>query len=344
MLMDLNFLTNFLNSLSNSTFGLNWIDYFIVIILLLYALQGFSLGFMASFLDFLSFISSFILGLYFYIYIGKLCVSLLKIPQGFANAIGFLIVAVVSQFIISFLLKFLVGKFWGLKGFQSEKFRILNGILGIIPSFLSGLLLIAFILTLIIAFPFAKFLKTSVSNSMIGGTLVANTQGLAKDLNNVFGGAVNETLSFLTVEPQSNSVVNLNFKTNSISIDKSSEMKMFEDVNSERVKAGVFQLTFSDILTKVGEAHCEDMFRRGYFSHYTLEGLSPFDRMTQAGINFTYAGENLALAPSTDLAMKGLMQSPGHKANILSPNFKTVGIGVIDGGIYGEMFCQEFTD
>ena len=66
--------------------------------------------------------------------------------------------------------------------------------------------------------------------------------------------------------------------------------------------------------------------------------------MTEANIVFTYAGENLALAPSVDLAMKGLMQSPGHKANILSTNFHRVGVGVIDGGIYGEMFCQEFTD
>jgi uncharacterized protein YkwD len=38
------------------------------------------------------------------------------------------------------------------------------------------------------------------------------------------------------------------------------------------------------------------------------------------------------------------MNSPGHKANILSISFGKVGIGVIDGGIYGEMFCQEFTN
>ena len=66
--------------------------------------------------------------------------------------------------------------------------------------------------------------------------------------------------------------------------------------------------------------------------------------MTKANIAFNYAGENLALAPNTDLAMKGFMQSPGHKANILSLDFGKVGIGVIDGGIYGEMFCQDFTD
>jgi uncharacterized protein YkwD len=86
------------------------------------------------------------------------------------------------------------------------------------------------------------------------------------------------------------------------------------------------------------------MLARGYFSHYTPEGLSPFDRMTQAGIAYTSAGENLAFSPNVQLAMQGLMQSPGHRANILSKDYGKVGIGVIDGGIYGEMFVQEFTN
>ena len=86
------------------------------------------------------------------------------------------------------------------------------------------------------------------------------------------------------------------------------------------------------------------MFARGYFSHYTPEGLSPFDRMAQTDVSYTYAGENLALAPNVTVAMQGLMQSPGHRANILFPNFGKLGVGVIDGGIYGQMYCQEFTD
>ena len=66
--------------------------------------------------------------------------------------------------------------------------------------------------------------------------------------------------------------------------------------------------------------------------------------MDKAGIHFQAAGENLALAPNINLAHQGLMNSPGHRANILSPDFKKVGIGVIDGGIYGEMFVQEFSN
>ena len=63
------------------------------------------------------------------------------------------------------------------------------------------------------------FLKNSVTKSKIGNVLVENTQGFAGSINGVFGGAVNETLSFLTVEPKSDSLVKLNFSTSKFSID-----------------------------------------------------------------------------------------------------------------------------
>jgi uncharacterized protein YkwD len=74
------------------------------------------------------------------------------------------------------------------------------------------------------------------------------------------------------------------------------------------------------------------------------DGKDPFARMEDAGIKFLVAGENLALAPNVDLAHEGLMNSPGHRANILTAEFGKVGIGCIDGGQYGKMFSQEFTD
>ncbi|MEO5953203.1 MAG: CAP domain-containing protein, partial [Chloroflexia bacterium] len=67
-------------------------------------------------------------------------------------------------------------------------------------------------------------------------------------------------------------------------------------------------------------------------------------RMDTAGITYRTAGENLALAPSLDIAHEGLMNSPGHRANILNADFGRVGIGVLDGGVYGKMFVQEFRD
>jgi uncharacterized protein YkwD len=95
-------------------------------------------------------------------------------------------------------------------------------------------------------------------------------------------------------------------------------------------------------LTLVARAHSTDMFARGYFSHYTPEKKDPFDRMKKAGIRFQTAGENLALGRTLKICHQGLMNSPGHKANILNPAFGRLGIGIMDGGIYGLMISQEF--
>ena len=333
-------------TMSIPSLGLNWIDILILVVLIFYSIQGYLMGFLAALIDLASFALSFVLGVFFYSFIAGLLVKFLSIPQGFANAIGFFAVAVVFEIIFSFLIRFFISglPILHLDAKKHQFLQIVNQILGIIPGFLSGLLLSAFIASLIITLPFSLFLKHSVSNSKIGSVLVNNTQGFARDWQMVFGGAVNDTLSFLTVEPKSNELVSLNFKTDKVSVDDTAEQSMFADVNKERASREISTLALSDSLTKLARAHCVDMFKRGYFSHYTPEGLSPFDRMTEADIIFNNAGENLALAPNENLAMSGLMQSPGHKANILSTNYHQIGVGVIDGGIYGEMFCQEFTD
>lgn len=341
--MDINAL---LSALSIQGLGFNWIDVLILVVVVFYGFEGYALGFYAALVDLISFIVSFALGLVYYGVIGGLLMKIFSMPAGFANAIGFFVVAFITEIITGFVLRHLILTLPLIVDFEKQPVNIkrLNNALGILPAIFSGLLLLAFILTMIIILPVSTFLKHSVTDSKVGSVLVTNTQGFAKDLNNVFGGAVNETLAFMTVEPKSNEIVKLNFKTGSFSVDLASEAKMYAAVNKERVWQGVPTLQLWNKLTAVGRAHCEDMLERGYFSHYTLEGLSPFDRMAQADINFTFAGENLALAPNTELAMQGLMQSPGHRANILSTDFHRIGIGVIDGGVYGEMFCQEFTD
>jgi uncharacterized protein YkwD len=335
-----------ITSLSIPGFGLNWIDIFVLIILFFYSLEGFSSGILIATVDLISFVLSFLAGITFYAGIASVLTKFLPISHGFANAIGFFAAAVLVEIMVNIILKILIAKvaLFQLLIPSVGPIKIVSKLLGIIPGLCSGLLLAAFILSLIIALPFSLFLRQSVLNARIGSVLVANTQGFSKDWNAIFGGAVNDTLSFLTIEPQSNETVNLNFKTKAISVDKNAEMEMFKLLNKERTSRGIAALTFSDALTTVGTAHCEDMFKNGYFSHNTPEGLTPFDRMAQENITFNFAGENLALAPSVTLAMNGLMQSSGHKANILSTDFHKIGIGVINGGVYGEMFCQEFTD
>lgn len=312
----------------------NWIDIIILIILAFYVIQGYSIGFFASLLDLISFALSFAIGLKFYSIPSDFLIKTFSWPQGISYAIGFFLIALLSEIIIGFVLS---------KPFKPTISRI-KRIFGILPGLLSGLVLASFLLTLVVSLPVSIFLKKSIFSSRIGSLLIGKSLGFEKDLKNIFGGKVGETLNFLTVKPTSNEVINLNFKPENLSIDKDSESSMLAFVNKERVSRGLSLLTFNGKLRILAEGHCMDMFKRGYFSHYTLGGLSPFDRMGQQDISYTYAGENLALSGSVGLAMQGLMQSEEHRANILSPNFGKLGVGVIDGGTYGQMYCQEFTD
>jgi uncharacterized protein YkwD len=66
--------------------------------------------------------------------------------------------------------------------------------------------------------------------------------------------------------------------------------------------------------------------------------------MKDAHVQFKSAGENLALAQTMEIAHRNLMNSPGHRANILQTAFGRVGIGIMDGGFYGLMVSQEFRD
>lgn len=315
----------------------NWLDFLILFVLAIYAYEGYSSGFINAFLDLANFVFSFLIGLRFYRFIAGILMYKLFLSQGFSNAIGFFVTVFTTEIIVGMLIQnFLLSNTPSPKG--------LSRIFGIIPGILSGVILISFILILIVTMPISASIKRPVSSSRIGNFLVSSAQGGERQVSDIFGGAISETINFFTVEPKGDSIVSLNFKAKNVSPDSGAEQYMFKLVNKERVLKGLGGLVFDVQLRDVGRKHCQDMLERGYFSHYTPEDFSPFDRMDEAGIIYSAAGENLALSPNTDIAMQGLMNSPGHKANILSPDFGRVGIGVIDGGIYGEMFCQEFTN
>jgi uncharacterized protein YkwD len=129
-----------------------------------------------------------------------------------------------------------------------------------------------------------------------------------------------------------------------LQVDEGAEQAMFVLVNKEREAKGLKVLLWDPTIVPVARAHSKDMFVRSYFSHINPDGKTPFERMTAGGVEYLLAGENLAYAPTVEIAHKGLMNSPGHRENILRPEFGRIGIGVVDGGIYGKMFTQEFAD
>ncbi|MFC5472203.1 CAP domain-containing protein [Cohnella suwonensis] len=110
-------------------------------------------------------------------------------------------------------------------------------------------------------------------------------------------------------------------------------------VNQERAKAGLSPLKSTNAtLTKMALDKAKDMYNNGYFSHTSPTYGSPFDMMKKYGISYSYAGENIAKGQKTPQeVMTAWMNSAGHKANILSANFTTIGVAYYNG-----VWVQEF--
>jgi uncharacterized protein YkwD len=323
----------------NFTLNGNWVDLLIIIFIIVYVIGKYNKGFLQGVVDLIGFIFSLVFALKFYFFAANLLISQFNLPHGIANALGFFIMAFIGE-ILLFCLSLVLFRFIHPQILDSA----INRKLSFIPAMASALTLLAFFLTAVIVLPVRPNIKQAVASSKIGNFLTGQTIGLERSINKVFGGAIQEALAFMTVKPESDETIDLNFQTNDYAPDPASEKEMLRLLNNERRKIGLNTVQANEALRTVARKHCSDMFARGYFSHYTPDNLSPFDRMDTAGITYQAAGENLAYAPNVEIAHQGLMNSPGHRANILSDKYGQVGIGVIDAGIYGKMFCQEFKD
>lgn len=323
-------------------FGISpyWVDLVLLIFIFGFQVEGFRKGFFVLIVELSGFLLSIWGAIQFYSLLSQLFVKYFPIPHSFANAISFLIIGVFIESLYSFILLNIL--------FRKVKIPLvttfLNRFLGMLLGVVKGIILITFFLTILVSLPVPSALKRDLFDSKIGGPLLRTTTGVDKALGNIFGGAATDTLTFFTIQPGTTETVNLNFKTADVKVDEESEQRMFDLVNAEREKAGLKTLELDTALRDVAREHSREMFLRGYFGHIDPDGNSPADRVRRAGIRYFAVGENLALAPTVELAHSGLMNSPKHRDNILSPEFGKMGIGVMDGGLFGKMFTQNFTD
>lgn len=120
------------------------------------------------------------------------------------------------------------------------------------------------------------------------------------------------------------------------------EQQMLDSVNKERESAGLSPLKADPELAEVARVKAQDMIDNNYFDHNSPTYGSPFQMMDQFGIEYRTAGENLAGNQTVEAAHQALMNSQGHRENILKADYTNVGIGIVDGGPYGKMFVQMF--
>lgn len=317
---------------------LNAIDVLLAVLVLLSVLNGWRRGFILGLLDLLGWALSLLAGLRFYQPVAHWLGARVDLwSEVWDGPVAFVLIAIVVGGFIQILGHALLKRLP-----KDIHERPINRLLGLVPGLANGLITASIVAALLLAIPLNEGLRERTRESALVNRLTVYTERLESALHPVFGEAIRRTLNLLTVQPESDERVTLPFTVANPRPRPDLEAVMLKLVNRERIAAGLKPLVPDPELTEVARRHSADMFARGYFAHDTPEGRDPFDRMREANVRFLTAGENLALAPTVQIAHTGLMNSPGHRANILNPQFGRVGIGIMDGGIRGLMVTQDF--
>jgi len=318
---------------------LPWVDISFALVAAWYMYQGYRRGFIAASFSAAGFFVGFIAALFLYAPFATFTTENLGVAKPFSKPLAFFALLIILEYVMNILAMMVYRRIP--QKIRTAKF---NRLFGVIPGFLDAAFTAAIMLSLMLALPMPQALKKGIQASPTGSVAVRISGVLDAAFTGVFGGAIKETLSFVTIRSGSHEAVELGFRTTGFAPDAASEAQMLTLVNEERAKQGLRPLVGNAALTEIARAHSADMLERGYFSHVTPEGLTPSDRATEAGYFYLVFGENLALSPDVSIAHQGLMDSPGHRANILAADYGKVGIGIQDAGIYGIMVTQNFSN
>jgi uncharacterized protein YkwD len=318
---------------------MNIFDLFILTIILMGAIVGYFNGFVKTITHVVMIVVTIICAVYFYLPFAELLFPLAP-EYGYWQPTAFVIIATFTYLLFYFIFYVLE------KDIRPTTHRhIINRLAGILPGAIAAYAIITVMHAMLIM-PNSQNILQQAKQSRLAGmqpleSVIGNRiwplfpgSGTANSSNNK---------SAVPTNLHNESIV-LPFTTKAYRIRVDLEMQMFDLINAERARAGLPRLTQNYELTQLARSYSANMFAKGYFSHYSQDGSGPFQRMQKANIKYASAGENLAMARSLQVAHNALMASPGHRANILQENFGTVGIGILDAGVYGLMITQEFTD
>jgi hypothetical protein len=111
-----------------------------------------------------------------------------------------------------------------------------------------------------------------------------------------------------------------------------SPQKILDLTNQKRLEAGLPPLALNENLTQAAQQKASDMFAYNYWAHYSPDGRSPWSFISNAGYQYTFAGENLArdFGREEDI-VSAWMASPTHRDNLLNSKYQDIGLAIIDG-------------
>lgn len=144
---------------------------------------------------------------------------------------------------------------------------------------------------------------------------------------------------YVTLSGSSNSNNNANSNTPTTTTDVELVLKL---INEAREAAGISPLKLGATLPKIAELKAKDMVNAGYFAHTSKTYGTPFKMMSDYGIDYTSAGENIAGNPSIEAAVKSWLASDTHKQNLLSSSYEYIGIGIAKSPTYGYIIVAMF--
>ena len=319
------------------------VDLAVVMCVALFAWNGYRTGFLMEIAGLGRLAIGVAAGARFYALPAAFLNTTTALPPVLTNLIGFVAIFALSEVLLSLL--FAMTVYPAVRALHAiPALGGLDRLLGIVPAVLQALFWAAFVLFTLLLLPVGSALQTRITASTLGNALVVDLSRYEPKLQALLGNATRATL--LTLTPPATpteGAVQLHFPAAlHRTVDASAEQTMLAYLNQQRSQQGLPALQLDPTLTAVARAHSADMFQRSYFGHNTPGGRTPFDRMHAAGVTYTSAGENIAYAPNVAIADTGLMNSPEHRANILRPQFRRVGIGIVSGGLFEEMFTQDF--
>ena len=316
---------------------MNGVDLFLVLIFLLSVGSGYKQGFIAGIFSLFIWLGSLVVALFLYQYLADWLLTIFPKLQVWAVPLSFLIILIVIRSILSLI----TDRFLSHIPKESHHNHI-NKFGGIIPGAINGMVWATILSALLLAIPLSDAITQKARESKIANRLSAYVEWLDEKFAPVFDEAVAKTINKVTVDPESEKSVRLPFTVSNPDPRPELEAEMLDMLNEERRKKGLDPLQADEESKTVARNHSLDMFSRGYFSHISPEGQTPGNRMRKGGVRFITSGENLALGQTLLICHNGLMNSPGHRANILNPAYGRVGIGILDGGKYGLMITQNF--
>jgi uncharacterized protein YkwD len=313
------------------------VDLFLLAIVLLGAWGGWSRGFLAAALDLVTLAASLAVAFLGYRPVADWLARVVPAWEVWLPPLAFLVLFLLTQAVLASIEMRLLVRLP-----QGVHRNVANRLLGLAPGLVKGAIHAVIAAVLLLTLPLGPTVAQWAQDSTLAARLAAPAEWVEARLAPIFDPAIQRSLQALTVRPESRERINLPFRTSNGKPRPDLEERMLEMVNRERRAAGLKPVQLDPALTPVARGHSQDMLARGYFSHYSPEGEDLGRRMRASRVGYLAAGENLALAPTLAGAHNGLMRSPGHRANILRPQFGRLGIGILDSGGHGLMVTQVF--